>query len=274
MLTGFVIITSLVILGLVIRGFKTIRHNERGVIETMGRFTNFIKPGVIFVVPIFQKLIVVSTTMKSCKYENNITTKDNINCSTKVQVHYLIEKDPEIIKEALYKFDNYKDEVIHITKNIINEVIGKYNFKEISGKKEEINSQAKINANKTKGHWGFKVETIEINQITPPDDVQLSINKLVKSQNEKESNLITAEGITKKAQAISDIEIHQAESKKKAKLIEAEGIKLYKLKVAQAEVEALTLIHENINKSFKENKAELTKIYDKAKENATSKVVK
>ncbi len=274
MLTGFVIITSIVILGLVIRGFKTIRHNERGIIETMGRFTNFINPGVIFVTPIFQKLIVVSTTMKTCKYEDNITTKDNINCCIKVQIHYLIEKDPEIIKEALYKFDNYKNEVIHITKNTINEVFGKYNFKEISQNKEEINNQVKINVNKTRGHWGFRVESIEINQITPPDDIQLSINKLVKSQNEKESNLIVSEGIRKKAQAVSEAEIIQAESKKKAKLIEAEGIKQYKLKVAQAEVESLTLIHENINRSFKENKAELTKIYDKAKQNAMDKVVK
>ena len=103
----------------------------------------------------------------------------------------------------------------------------------------------------------------ELKEIDPPKDVQETMNKIVKAENEKVAAVDYATAIETKADGEKRAEIKKAEGIKQAKILQAEG-----------ESEAIKLVNEAAEKYFVGNAQALRKL--QAVENAlanNSKIV-
>lgn len=106
----------------------------------------------------------------------------------------------------------------------------------------------------------MEIVRTELKEIDPPKDVQETMNKVVKAENEKIAALDFANAREREADGMKRAEIKKAEGIKQAKILEAEG-----------EAEAIRLVNEAANKYFVGNAQLLRKLeaLEKAlKENA------
>ena len=88
-------------------------------------------------------------------------------------------------------------------------------------------------------NWGIEIVRTELKEIDPPRDVQETMNKVVKAENEK----IAAIDYASAAETVAD-------GVKRAKIKEAEGVKQSKILHAEGEAEAIKLVNEAADKYF------------------------
>jgi regulator of protease activity HflC (stomatin/prohibitin superfamily) len=87
--------------------------------------------------------------------------------------------------------------------------------------------------------WGIDIVRAELKQIDPPRDVQETMNKIVKAENEK----ISAIDFATAAET-------EADGEKRAAIKKAEGIRQARILQAEGEAEAIRLVNEAANRYF------------------------
>ena len=87
--------------------------------------------------------------------------------------------------------------------------------------------------------WGIEIVRTELKEIDPPKDVQETMNKVVKAENEKIAAIDFATATETEADGAKRAEIKKAEGIKQAKILSAEG-----------EAEAIRLVNEAADKYF------------------------
>lgn len=97
--------------------------------------------------------------------------------------------------------------------------------------------------------WGIEIIRTELKQIDPPRDVQETMNKVVKPENEKIAAIDSATAAETVADGIKRAKIKEAKGYKRAKVLHAEG-----------EAEVIKLVNEAADKYFIGNAQLLRKL--------------
>lgn len=240
-----------VIVFYVLIGFRVVGQRYRGLVETLGKFTSYRGPGLNWIFAGFQRMRTVNITETMSDVDpQEIITKDNLNAQVDLVVFYKVLADKENTKKAIYNVYNYERQIITLARTTARNVIGDMAFKDVNSKRNELNAKLRQILDKQVQDWGIEVVRVELKEIVPPRDVQDTMNKVIKAENEKISALDFATATET-----------QADGKRRASIKEAEGIATAKIVVAQAEARRIQLVNEAANKYFVGN-AQLLRKYD------------
>ena len=99
--------------------------------------------------------------------------------------------------------------------------------------------------------YGVEVLRVELQKIEPPEDVQVSMNKVVKAEQEKIAAKDLATAIETQADGARRAEIKKAEGIKAALVLEADGRSQSIIMVADAKAKEIQVINESLNKYFR-----------------------
>src|SRR5665647_1726091 len=167
-------------------GIRIVRPTSRGLIETMGKYTKYAQPGFHWIIPGIQKLYMVNITEQMFNAEPQvIITNDNLNATVDAQVYFKIKADEESVKSSVYNVNNYKYQIVNLARTTLRNIIGTLTLKSANSERGKINAELyKTLHLETKG-WGIEIVRTELKQIDPPRDVQETMNKVVKAENEK-----------------------------------------------------------------------------------------
>ena len=237
-------------------GIRIVRPTHRGLIERLGKYHNFANPGFHWIIPIIDKLYPVNVTEQMVNAEpQEIITNDNLNASVDAQVYFRVKADEETVKGSIYNVNNYRLQIVNLARTTLRNIIGTLTLKSANSERGKINAELyKTLHNETQG-WGIEIVRTELKEIDPPKDVQETMNKVVKAENEKIAAIDSATA----AETVAD-------GVKRAKIKEAEGYKQSKILHAEGEAEAIKLVNEAAEKYFVGNAQLLRKL--QAMENA------
>lgn len=255
-----IIILSLLILAF-LTGIRIIRPTHRAVVETLGRYSGFRGPGFNYIIPIFQKMIKVNITERLFDVDpQEIITKDNLNAEVDLMVYYKVKADENNVKNALYNVSDFRTQIVSLAQTTARNVIGDMNFREVNNQRDELNKKLQAILIKQTSSWGIDVVRVEMKEIRPPKDVQETMNKIIKAQNEKTAAVDFATARETEADGIKRAAIKESEGKKRSAILEAEGLKEGRILVAQGEAERIKLVNEAANKYFTGNAIQLRKL--------------
>jgi regulator of protease activity HflC (stomatin/prohibitin superfamily) len=131
----------------------------------------------------------------------------------------------------------------------VRNIIGTLTLKSANSERGKINADLHRTLLDETKSWGIEIVRTELKEIDPPKDVQETMNKVVKAENEK----IAAIDFASARETVADGE-------KRAKIKEAEGIKQAKILSAEGEAEAIKLVNEAADKYFVGNAQMLRKL--------------
>ncbi|MFA6321950.1 MAG: SPFH domain-containing protein [Candidatus Buchananbacteria bacterium] len=245
----------LVILGIIvalaaIKGFYVVRPIERILVERFGKYNRFSQPGLHWCIPLVEKTYRINITEQMVDAEpQEIITNDNLNARVDAQIYFKVKNDEESIKNCQYNVGNYKSQIVSLARTTLRNIIGTLTLKSANSERDKINSELlKTLATETKT-WGIDIVRAELKEIDPPKDVQETMNKVVKAENEKIAAVDFANAVET-----------QADGEKRASIKKAEGIRQAKILEAQGQAEAIQLVNESAEKYFKGNAQILRKI--------------
>ena len=231
-------------------GIRIVRPTSRGLIETLGKYTKYAEPGFHWIIPGIQKLYLVNITEQMFNAEPQvIITNDNLNASVDAQIYFRVKADEESVKNSVYNVNNYKYQIVNLARTTLRNIIGTMTLKSANSERGKINADLHQTLKEETNKWGIDIVRTELKEIDPPADVQETMNKVVKAENEKVAAVDFATAAETNADGIKRAEIKKAEGIKQAKILEAEG-----------EAQAIKLVNEAAETYFKGNAQLLRKL--------------
>jgi regulator of protease activity HflC (stomatin/prohibitin superfamily) len=231
-------------------GIRIIRPTQRGLIERLGKYHNFANPGFHWIIPVIDKLFMINVTEQMVDAEpQEIITNDNLNARVDAQVYFKVKSDEESVKGSIYNVNNYNWQIVNLARTTLRNIIGTLTLKSANSERGKINAELYRTLHNETQSWGIEIVRTELKEIDPPKDVQETMNKVVKAENEKIAAIDSATAAETVADGI-----------KRAKIKEAEGFKQSKILHAEGEAEAIKLVNEAADKYFIGNAQLLRKL--------------
>lgn len=244
------VIIGLIVFLIFLWGIRIVRPTHRALIERLGKYHHFANPGFHWIIPGIDKMYRVNVTEQMVDAEpQEIITNDNLNASVDAQVYFRVKAEEESVKGSIYNVANFKWQIVNLARTTLRNIIGTMTLKSANSERGKINAELYNTLNtETKG-WGIEIVRTELKQIDPPKDVQETMNKVVKAENEKIAAIDTATATETLADGV-----------KRAKIKEAEGLRQFKILQAEGEAEAIRLVNEAAEKYFVGNAQILRKL--------------
>jgi regulator of protease activity HflC (stomatin/prohibitin superfamily) len=237
---GLYIIGGIVIIFMFFFGIRILRPTHRGLVERLGKYSHFAHAGFNWIIPGIDKMYQVNITEQMVDAEpQEIITNDNLNAVVDAQVYFKVKDDEGSVKNSQYKVNNVNFQMVNLARTTLRNIIGTMTLKSANSERGRINEDLhKILIQETT-NWGIDIVRAELKQIDPPKDVQETMNKIVKAENEK----LAAVDFATAAETAAD-------GKKRAAIKEAEGIRQARILAAEGEAEAIRLVNEAAEKYF------------------------
>ena len=239
-------------------GINIIRPTHRGLIERLGKYRKFAQPGFHWIIPVVDRMYIVNITEQMVDAQpQEIITNDNLNASVDAQVYFRVLETEENVKSSQYNVHDYKIQIVNLARTTLRNIIGTLTLRSANSERGKMNLELHETLKTETASWGIVIIRTELKEIDPPKDVQETMNKVVKAENEK----IAAIDYATAAETVAD-------GVKRAKIKEAEGYKRSKVLHAEGEAEAIKLVNVAADEFFTGNAQLLRKL--EAVENALS----
>jgi regulator of protease activity HflC (stomatin/prohibitin superfamily) len=233
------LIAALIIL-LFFSGIRIVRPTHRGLIERLGKYQRFGRPGFHWIIPGIERMYRVNITEVMVDAQpQEIITNDNLNARVDAQVYFKVKDEEENVKNSLYNVFNYQWQIVNLARTTLRNIIGTLTLKSANSERGKINSELQKTLREETKSWGIDIVRTELKEIDPPKDVQETMNKVVKAENEKIAAVDFATATETVADGARRAEIKKADGVKQARVLEAEG-----------EAQAIKLVNEAAQQYF------------------------
>jgi regulator of protease activity HflC (stomatin/prohibitin superfamily) len=221
----------------------TLQPYERGIQETLGKYSGFVMPGLGFQIPIVHLTRVRDIREHTMDIPPQaVITKDNVEIHVDGVMWVRPASDEESIKRTFYNIDNWKRAVIQLAMTNLRQEFGDLTLDESLVAREKIAHNLEAVLNAFTEEWGLKVSKVEIMLIDPPEDIKRAMHKQKTAEQERRAMRLLATG-----------EFEAAEQQKLATIQRAEGEREAAIKVAEGKAQAIQLVNEAAQKFFQGN---------------------
>jgi regulator of protease activity HflC (stomatin/prohibitin superfamily) len=186
-------VLTLIILGflLLTSAIKVLREYERGVIFRLGRVIGAKGPGLIFLIPIIDKMVKVPLrTVTMDVPPQDVITRDNVTVKVNAVIYFRV-LDPN---RAVLEVENYLYATSQIAQTTLRSTLGESDLDELLSQREKINKELQQVIDKHTEPWGIKVSTVEVKNVDLPQEMQRAIARQAEAERERRAKVINAEG--------------------------------------------------------------------------------
>ena len=231
-------------------GIRIVRPTGRGLVERLGKYHRLANPGFNWIIPMIDRMFLINITEMMVDAEpQEIITNDNLNARVDAQVYFRVKSDEESVKNSQYKVFDYRYQIVNLARTTLRNIIGTMTLKSANSERGKINSELHTTLSGETANWGLEIVRTELKEIDPPSDVQETMNKVVKAENEKVAAIDFATATETMADGARRAEIKKAEGIRQANILAAEG-----------EAQAIKLVNEAADKYFVGNAQLLRKL--------------
>jgi regulator of protease activity HflC (stomatin/prohibitin superfamily) len=178
----FVIIVVVLAIFILPQALRILREYERGVIFRLGKLIGAKGPGLIFLIPVVDKMVRMDlrvVTIDVSKQE--IMTRDNVPATVDAVVYFRVINP----MDAVVKVENFWKATSLIAQTTLRSVLGQSPLDDLK-LQEIIDRQTEP--------WGIKVTAVEIKEVALPDSMKRAMAKQAEAERERRAKIVNAEG--------------------------------------------------------------------------------
>lgn len=180
------------ILGVLIaNSVRILREYERGVVFRLGRFVGTRGPGLIFLIPFFEKMVRV--TLRTVALDvppQDVVTKDNVSVKVNAVMYFKVS-DPSL---AIIAVENYLYATSQMGQTTLRSILGEHELDDLLSNRERINQKLQKVIDERTDPWGIKVSAVEVKDVDLPEGMRRALAKQAEAERERRAKVIHAEG--------------------------------------------------------------------------------
>jgi regulator of protease activity HflC (stomatin/prohibitin superfamily) len=231
-----------------VKAVKIVPQKQVKIIERLGKYHRTAEAGLNTIFPFLDSVReTIDLREQITKIEPQpVITRDNVTMEVDAVIYSVIV-DPV---RATYEVQNLRWGLEQLTLSALRNVIGQLDLDHTLASRDTTNSQLRAALDTATQQWGVKVMRIELKNITPPEEIRLTMEKQMTAERTRRAVVTTAEGDKSsailRAEGQKQSQIVTAEGSKQAAILAAEGQAEARLRVAQAEAQAIQMIAQAI----------------------------
>ena len=200
MISPFYVIVVFVVI-LLASAIKILKEYERGVIFRLGRSIGYKGPGIIFLIPLIDRMVKVSLrTIAMDVPPQDIITKDNVSVKVNAVLYFqVVHPDKAIIEVEEYLFATSQ-----LAQTTLRSVLGQAELDELLAARDKINDQLQQIIDEQTDKWGIKVSMVEVKHVDLPPEMQRAMAKQAEAERERRAKVIHATGEFQASQTLAN----------------------------------------------------------------------
>ena len=196
-----VIIIAIFLLMIIASAIKIMAEYQRIVIFRLGRLFGIKGPGLVFIVPIIDRVIKLDLRTRVIDVpKQRVITKDNVTVDVDAVVYFRITDS----KKAVIEVQRYEVATGLLAQTTLRDILGQQSLDELLSKREELNKSLQTILDQGTDPWGIKVSAVTIRDVALPDEMLRAIAKQAEAEREKRSRIIIAEGEFQASKKMTD----------------------------------------------------------------------
>ena len=236
-LVGFVLLLSMI---------RIVPEYKRIVVLRVGRVMGAKGPGLVIILPIIDQPITADLRETFLEIpRQTCITKDN----APISIDFLIYSKVVDPIASVIQVRDYAGAAMNIAMTTLRAVVGDIPLDDVLAKREQINTVLRTKLDEVTERWGVKVTSVEIREISPPKEVQESMNKQMTAERNRRATVLEADGHKQASITVAEGEkqaaILKAEGARQAAILNAEGNRQAAILNAEGYALALSKIFES-----------------------------
>ena len=233
--TGIIVaIVVVVLLFFLSRAIKIVREYQRVVLFRLGRALGTRGPGLVFIIPVFDRVTWVDLREKYLEIPHQTAiTQDN----APISIDFIIFNKVVDAVMSVLQVQNFAGAAQNIAATILRSVVGDMMLDDVLSKRGEMNQVLQVKLDEVTERWGVKVTNVEVREIIPPPAVQEAMTRQMSAERTRRAVVTEAEGTKQAAVTVAEdnkqAAILQAEGDRQAAILRAEGFSLALDKIFQ-----------------------------------------
>jgi regulator of protease activity HflC (stomatin/prohibitin superfamily) len=180
-----------IFLAILFSAIRVLNEYERGVIFRLGRIIDVKGPGLIFLIPVIDKMVRVSLrTITMDVPPQDVITRDNVSVKVNAVVYFRV-MDPN---KAIVEVENYMYATSQLAQTTLRSILGQEELDDMLAEREKINNRIQEVLDKNTDPWGVKVSHVEIKHIDLPQEMQRAIARQAEAERIRRAKVINADG--------------------------------------------------------------------------------
>jgi len=182
---------ALILLIFFASSIRIVKEYERGVIFRLGRLVGAKGPGLFFIIPILDKMVIVD--LRTVTYDvpaQEVVTKDNVTVKVNAVVYYRVIDPAKAVTEVY----NYMYATAQIAQTTLRSIIGQAELDEVLSERDKLNVRLQQIIDEATNPWGIKVTAVEIKDVELPEEMRRVMAMQAEAERGRRSKIIRAEG--------------------------------------------------------------------------------
>jgi regulator of protease activity HflC (stomatin/prohibitin superfamily) len=173
------------------QAIRILREYERGVIFRLGKLFGTKGPGMIFLIPIVDRMVKMDLRVVTIDVaRQEVMTRDNVPVTVDAVVYFRVV-EPEA---AVVKVENYLKATSLISQTTLRSVLGQAELDELLSQRDKINLTLQEIIDRQTDPWGIKVTAVEVKDVVLPDGMKRAMARQAETERERRAKIINAEG--------------------------------------------------------------------------------
>jgi regulator of protease activity HflC (stomatin/prohibitin superfamily) len=192
-----------VVLGVFIlsSALKVLREYERAVIFRLGRIIGLKGPGLIFLIPIVDRMVKVDLrTVTMDVPPQDIITRDNVSMKVNAVIYFRVID----ARKAIIDVEKYLYATSQLAQTTLRTVLGEVELDDLLAQREKINERLQVILDQHTDPWGIKVSSVQVKHIDLPQEMQRAMAKQAEAERERRARVINAEGEFQASKRLSE----------------------------------------------------------------------
>jgi regulator of protease activity HflC (stomatin/prohibitin superfamily) len=192
---------SIVLLAVIIlpQMIRILREYERGVIFRLGKLLGTKEPGLIFLIPIVDRMVRMHLRVVTIDVaRQEVMTRDNVPVTVDAVVYFRVID----AASAIVRVENYLKATSLISQTTLRSVLGQAELDELLSQRDKINLRLQEIIDRQTDPWGIKVTSVEVKDVILPDSMKRAMARQAESERERRAKIINAEAEFQAAQKL------------------------------------------------------------------------
>ena len=198
---AFFVVLVLFVIIILSNAIRILREYERGVVFRLGRLTGIRGPGIIFLIPIVDRMVKVSLrTVVLDVPPQDVITKDNVSIKVNAVIYFRVVQPGKAIVEV----ENYLFATSQLSQTTLRSVLGQSELDELLAERDKINAKLQEIMDFHTEPWGIKISNVEVKQVDLPVEMQRAMARQAEAERERRAKVVHAEGEFQASQRLAD----------------------------------------------------------------------
>jgi len=181
----------IVALALLSASIHVMTEYERAVIFRLGRIQRLKGPGLIFIIPVVDRLTRVN--LRTHTYDippQDVITKDNVTVRVNAVAYFNVVD----ATRSVLSIDDHRFGTQQVAQTTLRSILGQTSLDDLLTKRDEINQRLQQIIDEVTNPWGVKVTIVEVKDVILPEGMRRAMARQAEAERDRRAKVIHAMG--------------------------------------------------------------------------------